>query len=434
MKRIVSWICVLVLCLSSMTTVLANEIDQHKSEKEEINQDITVTKERLDQVKSEQNKVSSQLEAIDRDLKVKEDELANIEKKLDDTIALLKKTREELKRAEDEAHKYEELMADRLNAMYMAGNTSYMELLFEAKSLNEFLDKLEMIKFMVTYDNEVFDKMVELKEAVSQKEEELTVQEETIKETKADITKQKSLIEFKKQERLQVMSNLQEEAQGYEKDLEKLEQASKDLETTIQRLIKEQEEQRRKEEEKKKQEEKRRKEEQQKLAEQQNNKNEGKKAQTDNNGGSKDRGSGNKDQGRGSSNGGAMIWPAPGFNHISSYFGTRPHPVTGEKKSHRGIDISGGGISGQNAVAADGGTVIISQYSSSYGNYVVIDHGGGLTTTYAHGSKRLVSVGQKVSRGQAVIKIGSTGISTGPHLHFEVRKNGTAVNPLGYLR
>ncbi len=426
MKRLVGWLCVMILCLSAPMNVLANEINQHKNEMKEIEQDITEKKEQLDQVKGEQSKVASQLKEIDKDLKLKEEELARIEKKLDETIAELENTRAELKEAEEEARKFEVLMADRLCAMYMMEGTSYLELLFGAKSLNEFMDRLEMIKFMITYDNQVFDKMIELRNAIQEKEEELALQEEAIKETKADITKQKSLIEQKKQERLQVMAKLKEEEQQYEKDLEILEQTSKELEKTIQKLL---EEQKRKQEE-----QRRREEEQRRKEEEQKNKNNGQNDQS----GNKDQGSGQKDQDRGSEyTGGVLAWPVPGFNRITSGFGPRTHPVTGEvQKPHYGIDIgsnSNASINGVSALAAADGVVILSQYYGGYGNCVIIDHGGGITTVYAHGSQRLVSVGQKVTRGQAVLKIGSTGVSTGPHLHFEVRENGVAVNPLPYL-
>jgi murein DD-endopeptidase MepM/ murein hydrolase activator NlpD len=126
---------------------------------------------------------------------------------------------------------------------------------------------------------------------------------------------------------------------------------------------------------------------------------------------------------------GQFVWPVSGT--ITSQFGTRRHPVFGDMRFHGGIDI--GAPHGTTVVAADSGSVIISTYNSSYGNYVVISHGNGITTLYAHLSTRSVSVGDTVSRGQQIGRIGSTGVSTGPHLHFEVSVNGTRVNPRNYL-
>ena len=126
-----------------------------------------------------------------------------------------------------------------------------------------------------------------------------------------------------------------------------------------------------------------------------------------------------------------MAWPAPQYTRISSYFAGRIDPITGKKSNHGGLDLAAPG--GSPILAANSGTVIIAGYHYSYGNYVVIDHGGGVSTLYGHSSKLLVSRGQKVSRGQQIAKVGTTGRSTGNHLHFEVRINGQRVDPLPYI-
>lgn len=126
---------------------------------------------------------------------------------------------------------------------------------------------------------------------------------------------------------------------------------------------------------------------------------------------------------------GELMWPLSG--RITSEYGRRPHPVYGEVRMHYGIDI--GAAHGTSVAAADSGTVITSGWDSGYGNYVVISHGGGITTLYAHLSTRSVSVGASVTKGQQIGLVGSTGVSTGPHLHFEVSVNGSRVNPLTKL-
>ena len=128
---------------------------------------------------------------------------------------------------------------------------------------------------------------------------------------------------------------------------------------------------------------------------------------------------------------GTFIWPTPSSYRVTSPFGKRYHPIYHTYRMHTGIDI--GAKYGTNIVAADGGTVITSTYSSSYGNYVVISHGNGITTLYAHMSARLVKVGNSVSQGEVIGRIGSTGASTGPHLHFEISINGSRVDPLNYF-
>ncbi|MDO4745552.1 MAG: peptidoglycan DD-metalloendopeptidase family protein [Bacillota bacterium] len=143
-------------------------------------------------------------------------------------------------------------------------------------------------------------------------------------------------------------------------------------------------------------------------------------------------------QGSGSSSstskytGGVLAWPTPSTSYITSPFGYRIHPIYGYRKFHSGIDI--GASYGSSIVAANDGRVILSGWNGGYGKCVVVDHGGGYTTLYAHCSSLLVSYGQSVYRGQKIAKVGSTGASTGPHLHFEVRINGNYKNPLNYVQ
>ncbi|HBS58710.1 MAG TPA: peptidase M23, partial [Firmicutes bacterium] len=126
---------------------------------------------------------------------------------------------------------------------------------------------------------------------------------------------------------------------------------------------------------------------------------------------------------------GVLIWPAAG--QITSPFGWRMHPVFGTQKFHTGIDI--GADYGDAVAAADSGVVIHADWLGGYGKAVIIDHGNGLQTLYAHNSELLVYEGQAVRKGQTISRVGSTGYSTGPHLHFEVRQNGTPTNPMAYL-
>lgn len=126
-----------------------------------------------------------------------------------------------------------------------------------------------------------------------------------------------------------------------------------------------------------------------------------------------------------------FIWPCPASSRITSNFGDRESPTEGASSSHQGVDI--GASAGSSILAAASGTVTISTYSYSAGNYIMVNHGGGVSTVYMHCSELLVSAGQQVTQGQVIGKVGSTGYSTGPHLHFGIRVNGSYVNPINYV-
>ncbi len=130
-------------------------------------------------------------------------------------------------------------------------------------------------------------------------------------------------------------------------------------------------------------------------------------------------------------NGGAFVWPCPASTRVTSDFGARVSPTSGASTNHMGIDV--GAPYGADIVAAAAGTVRSVNYSSAAGNYVMIDHGGGVYTVYMHASSVNVSKGQTVSAGEVIAKVGSTGISTGNHLHFGVSQNGSYVSPWGYF-
>ena len=138
-------------------------------------------------------------------------------------------------------------------------------------------------------------------------------------------------------------------------------------------------------------------------------------------------GGGSSGAGSGANSTGSFIWPVASYVYVSSRFGQRVHPITGEIKNHTGIDIASN--QGTTIYAADGGTITLAAWNGGYGNCVMIDHGNGYVTLYGHMSSIAVSQGQTVSQGDTIGYVGSTGNSTGPHLHFEVLKNGTRIDP-----
>jgi len=277
-----------------------------------------------------------------------------------------------------------EHFCDRVSASYEQGDATYLELLMGAENLADFISKWDYVTALLEYDRKVMEGYREAKTALEVQKLDL----ENAREEKAGVLmlleEQKAELAASEEDAILYLNTLrqqyadqQDEFQQYD---EQAEEINKELEAYLEELAK-------------------------------------------------------KNQSQYSGEG--MIWPLPGFPRITSHFGPRTYWYQGKKVSdnHRGIDIAGAGCHGANIVAVASGTVVTSTHHSSYGNYVIIDHGGGIFSLYAHASKLLVSKGDKVQQGDVVALVGSTGQSTAAHLHFEVRVDGKAVDPIknGYV-
>ena len=291
----------------------------------------------------------------------------------------------------------------RIKYMYEKGDSTYVDLLMEAGSLSELLSKAEYITKISSYDRQKLDEYAATKEKIAEKEKALEEEHAELlnlqNETEAKQASVEKLLAAKQTE-LQNYETKIASAEGqiseYAKSIEAQENQIKSIEAEIKR--KEEEARKKAEEEKKK-------------AAAAN-----KAAQT------------YKTVSLGDI---SFTWPCPASGRITSGFGGRKSPTKGASSNHQGIDISA--PTGTSIVAAAAGEVVIATYSSSAGNYVMISHGGGVYTVYMHASSLLVSQGQSVKKGQTIAKVGSTGYSTGSHLHFGVRVNGSYVNPTKYV-
>jgi len=267
----------------------------------------------------------------------------------------------------------------RVRDMEENGTISYLELIFDSTSFADMLARVDFIADIMRADEKIYNDLTEARnETIAAKED--------LEQSQTEMEEEKEYLRLKEAELLEQVEEASAIILAMEEDIEK--------EQALRALVAE-EEDRIQSEINKKVEELRKQEAAARAA-------------------------------RGT---GELVWPAQG--RLSSGFGWRRHPVFGGRRHHNGIDIAA--PHGANVVAADRGTVIISAYSSGYGNYIVINHGNGMTTLYAHLSSRRVSVGTTVARGQLIGLIGSTGVSTGPHLHFEVSVNGSRINPTSKL-
>lgn len=288
----------------------------------------------------------------------------------------LDETEAALAEAEANYNQQRELVKIRLNVMYQNSSATMLDTLLESKSVVEFYERLRYISLISKNDSGLIDNLKEAKLDVEYKRK---LQQEAKVQLDQKASDQREKLTTLKASRAELEDQLTRstaELAKLEKEEDALLAESKRLQSVIKNLSK---------------------------------------------GGKKYAG-------------GTMTWPLPSSELVTSSFGMRKHPILRKYKMHTGIDINGD--TGNSIVAANKGTVIIAEYDTSggYGRYVVLDHGGGITTLYAHCSKLLVSVGDEVKAGEVIAKVGSTGLSTGSHLHFEVRVDGVPKNPLaGYL-
>lgn len=390
-------------------------------------------KKSLEQKKQEQQKILDELEAmkddllgyveeLDMQLNQLTQELEALQADIDATQTDLEETRQKLEEArKTEAEQYENM---KLKIQYMyenEGNMELLQILLGSKSLADALNQVEYVMQITEYDNTLLERYEAARKLVEETELSLTAKLEKLGAMQEEKEVQQQGVEIliadKSAELESYLAQIgvsEEMLFDYADQIQAQEMTIADLENKQEEWLAEQERLAREAEERRKQEE----EERRKAEEATQNGNTG----------------GNTTATGETSDASALsdiIWPLPGRTTVVSFFGPRKAPTAGASTYHKGIDIDG--YTGDEIVAALSGTVVIARYSVSSGNYITIDHGNGVKTSYLHCSKLLVSVGDTVKQGEVIGLVGSTGISTGPHLHFSLILDGTNVDPLGYV-
>lgn len=334
----------------------------------------------INSAKTEKDKQLAVKKQLDNKISISQQQINLLTKRMNLLAEDIATKEQEIAVLEAETDQTYEVYKSRLRAMYMSGNQTILGAVLGAESFGDFLTRAEVLRRVSKHDQTVLDLLKAQKEQLDQIKAEL---EEEKKQQEADKAQVESLKKELNGQLAQTNSKIQDISA-----LEKEYLANKD------KLKKE-------------------------MDEVQSEINEIYKAL----GGSS-----------GEYVGGRMGWPVPGYTYISSYYGWR----FGGTDYHTGIDIAGGGINGKAIVASNSGTVVHVTLSYTpgrgYGKYLIIDHGGGRSTLYGHTSAINVSVGERVAKGERIASVGSTGWSTGPHLHFEIRENGKHTNPLPYLK
>lgn len=386
-------------------------IDKAKEEKEALEKLRKETEERIAALEADKADTEEYIRQVDEELSRAYTAMEELNESIAACQKALEAAKEELEKAIETKDSQYATMKARIKYMYENGDTSFWELFTGSESLEDLLNQVEYRSQIAKYDDTLLKRYEISCEEVKVREEayelklvELNADKE---EWQLQIDSLNVLVANKAayMEKLTASLGITEEQYfEYYEEIESKELEIADLEEKERIRVEEEERKRREEEERLRREEEERKRREEELK---------KLGMTDET--SIDN----------------MIWPFPGDPNIYSYFGYRTSPITGKKEYHSGIDI--GGAYGADIVASLAGTVIKATHSSMNGNYIVLDHGNGVTTYYLHASKLLVEVGDYVKQGQVIMKCGSTGWSTAPHLHFTIRINGALVDPCDYV-
>lgn len=371
---------------ASKTDDIKDQINQLKKESSSLASQKAELAAQLKAIRSDKSKAVRQKELVENEVELLRSQIATSDQLIAQYDGLIAQKEEELVLAQEKEENQFDLFCERVRYMEEEGTISYWAILFNAADFSDLLDRVNFVNEVMEYDNAVMDLLAETRQQVAEAKTQLEVEQEAQREVREEQVAQKAELD----EKLDAAEALVDEIAAKEDEVEAAEAALKkaadEADKEIAALQKEYD----------------------RLI------NEGKIT---------------------INTGSGYQWPlSSNYNTLSSLFGYRIHPVTGKPGNHTGIDIPA--PKNTKIYAARGGVVITSKMGSgsdwSYGNYVVINHGDGTSTLYAHMNSRAVKVGDVVNQGQVIGYVGTTGRSTGNHLHYEVRKNGTRVDPVNY--
>ena len=392
--KILGVLIILIVMLHSTVAFAANNINQLNSQKQQNKEKINEVEEKKEEITEQKNKTVKEVEKLNSQISDYEDQIEELDSKISDLNGKIRESQEKLNKAQEDYTNQEKLLEARLVAIQEAGETSYLDFLLSSDSITDLISNYYLVTEITENDTQLLEKIQKQKEDIETAKTELESSKKELTTSKASKQSVSTQLKTAKQEKDKQVAQLSEDEKKLQAQIDELNQANKSIDSQIkaaQEAIR-------------------------KYQEQQKNNGSSSGASTNP-----------------SSSG--FIWPVPsayarittGINYSSGQY-------------HGAVDFGCAGINGQPIYAvADGYVVTSTRLNGSYGNYILIAHTNGLYTLYAHGQdgSRTVSAGQTVKQGQQIMRVGNTGNSTGPHLHFEVRKSpGTysnRVNPTGYL-
>ncbi|OKZ57756.1 MAG: hypothetical protein BHV99_00650 [Clostridium sp. 26_21] len=356
--------------------VYAENITELQEKSNQINENITETTNRLQAVQEEVSENMKQLQELDVQLAQSEEELNKINIEVSNLTSQIAENEQKLSKVQSQYDKIKNVLDARVIEMYKSDNLQFLGVLLAAKNVKELIKTYEKLILLSKYDKGLLDNAEQQIEEIQTTKKILDEKKKQVVESKQLQQRKTQVVQNSKTRREYYLSKLTKQEQELQAQIDEYNTQVTQIENEIKILA---------------------------------------------------LGSISEDY-----IGGVFVWPVPGRTSLTSLYGMRVHPITGAYKLHTGIDISA--PLGTNFVAAANGVVSKATYNTAYGNMVIIDHGGGVQTLYAHGNSILVQVGDEVKAGTPILEVGSTGYSTGPHAHFEIRINGQTVNPLDYYQ
>lgn len=406
-KKTVSAICIALAFIMIVTLVVSlmgsfgalaaggqEEIDALEQQKQQLQSQQQSIQSNINDLVAQQADVIEQKAAMDEKNELARQEIELINEQIEVYTDLIDDKAKELEAAEKTEQEQLELYKKRVRSMEENGSYTYLDILFQCRSLSDVLSAIDMIGEIMESDKRLYEQYKESREnteRIKGEYEQILVllgeKQETLEAEKAELEKQIAAA-------VEVINQLENDIEAAKAEYAKAAAAEAAAQASINAIIA------------------------QMQAEE-----EAARQEAANNG--------QDYTGTGSTATGTYIWPCPSCTYVTSKFGMREHPLFGDERPHTGIDI--GAQAGAEVIAADSGTVAVATYSSSYGNYVTIYHSNGDYTLYAHMSSLTVTAGQNVTQGDVIGYVGSTGWASGPHLHFEIRVNGSTVDPTSYF-
>lgn len=432
--------CALALgCLPRAQAASRSAIESLQSQQASLTVQKAELQKKLDGIRSSQGQALNKKNLVEQQLNVLNQQIQVSENLLAQYVRQITEKEAELEQAKAKEAEYQAEFEQRVRAMEERGNVSYWSVLFQASDFSDLLDRIDMIGEIMDADDQVLDQLAEARQAVVQAKADLEASRQGQQETLAQQQSQQAQLQAQQAEVDRLIQEITVQSDVYARQIEQLEdsqdavaQQIAQAEATYQKQLAA-EKAAAEQAAQKAAAEKAAAEKAAAAAKAAAEKAAQQKQQTSSSSGGGSTSSGSQSSQTTASASG-FLWPIASSHRVTSPFGWRTHPITGRQHLHGGIDIAA--PNGTPILAAKAGVVVISQYGSSYGNYVVLSHPDGTRTLYAHMSQRSVSAGDTVSQGQTVGLVGSTGSSTGNHLHFETwtgSSSSSRVNPMQFF-